>query len=458
MPIGEISSGRRPAEVFRTNDLGAGAGPAIGPERGLHGGLAGLKAREEEDSIRDQLAALRIDRSDDAAHRRHRRSAVWIALLLILIAAVALVTWRWRATPMAEVRVVPVRTSNTVPTRATVLNASGYVTARRRATVSAKLTGKLVDVSVEEGVPVVAGQILARLDDSLHRANLDLARARLSTARRTVIESTSRRQLADLTYERSVRLATDGIIGQADLDESRTEREALSAREARDRDQVKVAEREVAVREAQMKETIVRAPFDGIVISKDAQEGEMVSPISAGGGFTRTGICTLVDMNSLEIEVDVNEAYIARVKRRQPVEAILDAYPEWKIPAHVITTIPAADRQKATVLVRIGFDALDSRILPDMGVKVAFRESGARSSEAVTAGFTIPRDAIRHVKDHDVVFVYVAGHVELRPVRIGSRGEESSEVLAGLVSGDLVVVDGPESLSDGEPVRLRPVE
>ena len=255
----------------------------------------------------------------------------------------------------------------------TILNASGYVTARRRATISSKITGKVTQVLVEEGMPVEAGQVLARLDDALFQANLALARSRLAAARQAVVETSSRRELAGLTLARTRRLLEEGVVGQADFDEASTQHNSLMAREALDQEQVIVAQSQVSLRETELDDTVVRAPYSGIVISKDAQEGEMVSPVSAGGGFTRTGICTIVDMGSLEIEVDVNESYIARVKAGQQVEAILDAYPDWRIPGHVITTIPAADRQKATVRVRIAFDELDERILPDMGVKVAFR-------------------------------------------------------------------------------------
>jgi len=184
----------------------------------------------------------------------------------------------------------------------------------------------------------------------------------------------------------------------------------------------------------------------------------MVSPVSAGGGFTRTGICTLVDMGSLEIEVDVNESYIRRVEPEQPVEATLDAYPDWRIPAHVITTIPAADRQKATVLVRIGFDALDPRVLPDMGVKVAFLESGGEQASTAGSRVRVPRAALRRDGDRDVVFVVTNGTVERRAVRLAAAGPASGaqvELLAGLVGGERVVVEGPEDLADGDAVRVR---
>jgi len=336
----------------------------------------------------------------------------------------------------------------------TVLNASGYVTARRQATVSAKLTGQLVEVRVEEGDVVEVGEVLARLDDSQLRASLELTESQLIAARRAIDETAARLELADITLERTRRLVAEGVMGQADLDAADAEAEALRARLALAREQVQVAEREVALRRTQLADTVIRAPFGGVVISKDAQEGEIVSPVSAGGGFTRTGICTLVDMGSLEIEVDVNENYISRVQPDQPVEAVLDAYPQWKIPAHVITTIPAADRQKATVLVRIGFEQLDPRILPDMGVKVAFLgEQLERGEQEGRPLVTVPRAAVRKDGGRDVVFVVMDGSVERRAVTVGGSPEpDVVEILAGVSGGERVVVEGPAELTDGQRV------
>src|SRR5260221_239267 len=253
-----------------------------------------------------------------------------------------------------------------------VLNASGYVVARRRATVSSKVTGKVVDVLIEEGHPVKAGQILAHLDDTQPRASLALAEAQLSSSRKAAAEDQARLQQAELTLGRRQQLLKEGVVGKAELDQAQSDVDSLKARIAYTTQQIGVAESQVNLQQTNLTDMVVRAPFGGVVISKDAQPGEMISPNSAGGGFTRTGIGTIVDMSSLEVEVDVNETYINRVVNGMRVEAVLDAYQDWRIPAHVITTIPSADRQKATVKVRIGFDALDPRILPDMGVKVSF--------------------------------------------------------------------------------------
>jgi RND family efflux transporter MFP subunit len=402
------------------------------------------------------LSDLRID--DHARSGGQARLAVWIVLLVIVAGAAVAGWYFWRAP-----RPVPVRVAAAVVEASgragggnpSVLNASGYVTARRRATVSSKITGKVVEIHVEEGMAVKQGQVLARLDDATPRRYLELAEAELSAARRNAAESEVRLKQAQLTQGRTRSLVKDGIVGQADLDRDDAEVNAIKARLDLYRDQVAVADRQVAVRRNDVDDTVIRAPFSGIAISKDAQPGEMVSPVSAGGGFTRTGISTIVDMASLEIEVDVNESYINRVKSGQGVEAIIDAYPDWKIPAHVITMVPTADRQKATVLVRIGFEKLDPRILPDMGVKVAFLGAAEPVSAQAAPRVMIPKGAIRNELGQDIVFVVVGDHVERRAIRQSPSQGDTASVIAGLAGGDKVVVEGPPDLADGRKVEVR---
>lgn len=380
----------------------------------------------------------------------------WVVLLVILGGG-GYGGWAWftRERP-AEVEVVAV-TQRAAGTQASVLNASGYVTARRRATISSKVTGKLVEVNVDEGMAVREGQVLARLDDAAYRAALGLAQAQLEASRGAVRETEVRLAEAQLTLKRRVQLAADGIANQAEVDQARAEVDSLAARIASSRAQVNVAASQVALQQTDLDNTIIRAPFGGVAISKDAQAGEMVSPVSAGGGFTRTGICTIVDMKSLEIEVDVNESYINRVKPKQDVTAVLDAYPDFQIPARVITTVPTADRQKATVLVRIGFNALDPRILPDMGVKVTFlREAG--DTEVTTAQPTslVPKGAVIVEGDGSHVFVLRPDNtVERRAVRTGGTDGDRLEVVAGLRGGDRVVVAPPPTLADGARVVVK---
>jgi RND family efflux transporter MFP subunit len=365
--------------------------------------------------------------------------------------------WGLGAERSVAVKVATVVERSGNPGASTVLNASGYVTARRRATISSKITGKLTEVNIEEGDRVEVGEVLARLDDSQYRAALRLAQSQLDAAQRAGQETRARLDLAEITLQRTERLVREEVSGEADLDAARAEAEALRARLALDQEQARVAEREVALRKTQLADTIIAAPFSGVVVSKDAQEGEMISPVSAGGGFTRTGVCTLVDMGSLEIEVDVNEAYIARVHAGQAVEAVLDAYPGWKIPARVITPVPTADRQKATVLVRIGFEQLDPRILPDMGIKVAFlEEEPAGSGDEPRRVLTIPRAALRADAGRDVVYVVTNDRVERRAVTVGGAPDgETVEIAAGLRPGEQVVIEGPAELTDGDRVKLQ---
>jgi RND family efflux transporter MFP subunit len=404
--------------------------------------------------LKDDLAALHIER--EPMRVEGGRWVKWVVLLVILAGA-ATGGWSWftRERPI-EVEVASV-TERAAGTQASVLNASGYVTARRRATVSSKITGKVIEVNVEEGMSVREGQVLARLDDSTHRAALVLAQAQVEASKSALRESSVRLAEARLTLDRRLRLIKENLIPQADVDQSQAEADSLEARIAATREQIKVAESQVAVQQTDLDNTVIRAPFSGVAISKDAQPGEMVSPVSAGGGFTRTGICTIVDMRSLEIEVDVNESYINRVKRAQAVTATLDAYPDWQIPAQVITMVPTADRQKATVLVRIGFKSLgDPRILPDMGVKVTFlREATESPTPAAQAVSLVPKSAVRTENNGSYVFLVRQDTVERRAVRTGGSDGDRLEVLAGLAAGDRVVVSPPPMLANGVRIAIK---
>jgi RND family efflux transporter MFP subunit len=402
------------------------------------------------DSTED-LSALRIERAPRRASRRWVR---WVVLLVLLAGAGGTAwTWMTRERPV-EVEVASV-TTRRAGAQASVLNASGYVTARRRATVSSKVTGKIVEVNVEEGMAVREGQVLARLDDANVLAALRLMEAQLEAARRAIAETEVRLAEAERTLKRRERLRTDGLITDADLDQARSEVQSLEARIAASQEQVTVAERQVALQQTELDNMVIRAPFSGVAISKDAQPGEMVSPVSAGGGFTRTGISTIVDMKSLEIEVDVNESYINRVASGQPVTALLDAYPDWQIPGRVITTVPTADRQKATVLVRIAFDQLDPRILPDMGVKVTFlREAAAAEAEPAPTAL-VPKAAVRTSDGTSHVFVVRGDAVERRTIQTAGTDGDRLEVSAGLSAGDRVVIAPPESLGDGTRITVK---
>jgi RND family efflux transporter MFP subunit len=396
---------------------------------------------------KQKLDQLRIERTPETKQRGWGKWALVAAILALL--AYAVFSWFKPATGM-DVRTAVARgLKNDAAT--TVLNASGYVTARRQATVSSKFTGKVTEVLIEEGMLVEEGQVLARLDDSNIRSAFRLAEAQMVSSERSLDETDALLKEAHLNLDRTTQLVEKGLASESELDRSRALASSLDAQLARKRADIEVSTRQVDIYQQQLEDTVIRAPFAGVIVAKNAQPGEMISPVSAGGGFTRTGIGTIVDMSSLEIEIDVNEAYINRVIAGQEVLATLDAYPDWKIPCHVIAIIPTADRQRATVEVRVGFDALDPRILPDMGVKVAFQDAAAENIDAAGAtGVLVPAKAII---DGTYVFVVVEGRVERRAVATGELRGPDMLVTGGLSPGEKVVVESPSELADGDAVQ-----
>jgi RND family efflux transporter MFP subunit len=398
------------------------------------------------------LDELRIERGAGREPESKTWMAVAAAAIVVVLVLVAIV-WHSRSGGIV-VHTVVAREIGSSGRERTVLNASGYVTARRAATVSSKVTGKVVEVLIEEGMKVKEGQILARLDDTNIKTALDVTRAQLESAKTAVDETRAQLKLAEQEFQRATNLAKQNIASQSDLDKAESDAKSLRARLARQGRDITVAERQVDLWRQQMDDMVIRAPFPGIVTTKDAQPGEMISPVSAGGGFTRTGIGTIVDMDSLEIEIDVNESYINRVQPGQPVEATLDAYPDWKIPCKVIAIIPTADRQKSTVKVRVGFDRLDPRILPEMAVKVAFRETGGGTATAIHA-VTIPKSAVQSRDGRDVVFVVQNGRAERRAVTVTDTQNDDAMLSAGVSAGESVIVDPPAGLADGTAVKAR---
>jgi RND family efflux transporter MFP subunit len=394
------------------------------------------------------LDDLRIQRGD----RPEPGSRNWLVIVVVIV-LILLVLGGWRFLPAKaiEVQTVAARETGGGSGDHTVLNASGYVTARRAATVSSKVTGKVTEVLIEEGMKVKEGQVLARLDDTNTKANLEEAQAQLAAAQAALDETRAQLANAEKEFQRQTALAAQKIASAADLDNAEANLKALQAHLKQLESQIQVADRGVKIWQQQMDDNIIRAPFPGIVTTKDAQPGEMISPVSAGGGFTRTGIGTVVDMDSLEIEIDVNESYINRVQPGQPVEATLDAYADWKIPCKVIAIIPTADRQKSTVKVRVGFDKLDPRILPEMSVKVAFRETETGTAAARTV--VIPKNSVRNQDGHDVVFVVQNGTVERRAITLGGTQGDDTTVSAGVSAGERVIVNSPEGLRDGVKVK-----
>jgi RND family efflux transporter MFP subunit len=403
------------------------------------------------DKEKPNLSDLKIDHQARSNNGGGRRLMLIAAAVLVTIAVIAILI-----VGGTSVTTVEVATARAAPTSgaATVLNASGYVEPRRKATVSAKITGKVIEVLVDEGMVVEEGQILARLDDSDARRRYEAIRAERNVARAAIEELEVNLADAERTLRRTNELRDQGVASVQDLDSAAAAVDALRAKLRVARTSLDAAEAQLAVSAQDLENYTVRAPFAGIAVSKDAQPGEMVSPVSAGGGFTRTGISTIVDMESLEIEVDVNESHIAKVTPGQPADAVLDAYPEWHIPATVRTVIPTADRQKATVKVRLKFDALDPRILPDMGVKVAFRETAEQESTATPAQSLVPQQAVRTDGGQAVVFVVEDEIVDRRAVSTGRSMGTDIEIVAGVTPGDRVVVSESSGLSDGQKVKV----
>ena len=337
---------------------------------------------------------------------------------------------------------------------ASVLDATGYVTARREATVSAQITGKVTEVLFDEGDRVKEGQVIARLDDTAQKAALAQAQAQLQSAQAVLTQDEAQLAQSRRDVARDDDLVQRHLVSQQETEQARTLVETGTALVQSQHKQIELAAANVRAAQVQLDYCTVRAPFSGVVIAKAAQVGEIVSPLSAGGGFTRTGIGTLVDMDSLEIEVDVNEAYINRVAPGQPVESVLNAYPDWRIPSHVIAIIPTADRSKATVKVRIGFDLKDARIVPDMGVRVSFEEKAAAGAAAQQRprGVLVPVGALRKDGSEDVVYVLKDRRAQRRAVTLGAGSGDSRVVLGGLSPGESVIVDAPAGIRDDAAV------
>jgi RND family efflux transporter MFP subunit len=405
----------------------------------------------------DLLNSLRIDRS--APPPPASRKGLWIALAVIAaLALIATAAWLFftRDQGVAVETATVTDTGGSGGAATSVLDASGYVVARRMATVSAKITGKVREVLIEEGQRVEEGQVMATLDPIDADAQRELSASQLQAARSQATGVQARLREAEANAARLSRLVGQQLVSKAQYDQAVAERDALRAELITAQRNAKVASDSLHISDLGVDNTIVRAPFAGVVTAKAAQPGEIVSPLSAGGGFTRTGIGTVVDMDSLEIEVEVGEAFIGRVKPKMPVEATLNAYPDWKIPAEVIAIIPAADRGKATVKVRVALKQKDPRIVPDMGVNVSFLEAARPADAPARRGVRVPSAAIVQRDGGDVAFAVTgddADRAELRALKLGRALGGDREVLSGLSAGETVVLDPPAELQDGGKVR-----
>jgi len=398
-----------------------------------------------------------MDRGADEIALKRRSRPVFIgigALLLILTAVMAWVFFKRTYISVQTAAAHAVLDSAGTRNGARVLNASGYVVPRLQAVVSSKVTGKVRAVLVEEGMHVKAGQVLARLDDTTVADQVNVARSQLASSQAQANQAEVEHANAERDLERTRTLYARHLVSQSEMDGAATKEASLKATLDSLQQQIGVSRNSLELDQQLLDDMVIRAPFAGVVVSKDAQPGEMISPNSAGGGNTRTGIATIVDMSSLEIEVDVNEAYIGRVREGQKVDAVLDAYPDWHIPSHVVSIIPTADRDKATVKVRVGFDKLDPRILPQMAIQVWFLgdDSGTAASAPQTR-VQIPQAAVHKDGATPYVFVYNDGRAERRAVKLGAITGSDVEVLAGVSVDEHVIVQADKPLSDGARVR-----
>ena len=403
------------------------------------------------------LKELRIERHQREDHGRNPGRWLWIGgaivvLLLLLGGAARLFFGQHAVIVQTATAVAPSAGSEA----GAVLQATGYITARRQATVSAQITGTLTAVLIEEGDHVTQGQILARLDDSGFKASLAAAKAQADAAQAQVGQIQT--QLAQGAHDaaRLESLAARGLVSKQSAEQARTQVDSLRAQLNAQQQQARAAAAQAAVAQVNFDYCVVRAPFSGVVTTKDAQVGEIISPLSAGGGFTRTGVGTIVDMDSLEIDVDVNEAYIGRIKPGMSADAVLDAYPDWKIPARVVAIVPTADRGKATIKVRVALEKKDARVVPDMGARVSFLEEKPKASASVPQGVLVPATAIVQRDGHSVVFVLDGNRVRQRTVNPATQTYGDLRLLPAAVKpGDRVVVSPPAELRDGSDVRIK---
>jgi RND family efflux transporter MFP subunit len=410
-------------------------------------------ATRENSPVHD-LGSLRIHEGQRKGGKVGKGLAIFFGVLVILAGAGAGVYGLLGSKPTVEVAVA--RKAAGPGSREALLNATGYVTPRQRATIAAKITGRVTGVFFDEGTHVHQGQLLSTLDDADAKRTLQSAKADRDSSRAAISDYEVQLKNARILLYRTGELQKAGVQPQEQLDNARTAVDSLQAKIELAKAQANAAEARIGEAQQAVDNCTIRAPFEGIVVSKDAQVGEMVSPVSAGGGFTRTGIATIVNMASNEIEVDVNEAYITRVKPGQQVTAILDAYPDWEIPSRVRTIIPSADRQKATVKVRISFLKLDPRILPDMGIKVTFLgDEPSKKDAAAAPAILIPQNAVRDDQGKKVVYLVKENKAERRAVTLGGTRGNDAEVIAGVAIGDTVVVNGPGDLHDGQSVQIK---
>jgi RND family efflux transporter MFP subunit len=423
-------------------------------DSGINGVDQKTQMTDDKSSLLNQL---KIDRSNDTEDEGGSNRMLWIGAVVAALVIGGAIFWFTRPDGVPIKVAMAREVAGSGPSRgASTLDASGYIVARRQATVSSKITGRVLAVLIEEGQRVEKDEVIARIDDANTKAALAQAQAQLGQAKANEYAAKVALDNALPTFERNKKQIEQGVISAQTFDSAKAAYDAAETAYAVSQRAVEVANAVLANAQQNQNDTVIRAPYAGVVTVRAAQAGEIVSPMSAGGGFTRTGIGTIVDMDSLELEVDVSENFINRVKPQQPASVKLNAYPDWEIPAEVIAVIPTADRAKATVKVRIGFKVKDPRILPEMGARVSFLNDAPveNGAAAATPAVVVPNDAVQVNGDTGVVFIVSGEKVERRAVRLGAKSSDGQIVLAGLSAGTRIAVGDLSKLSDQTEVQI----
>ena len=407
------------------------------------------------------LSGLRIDRDAPPAESSPARRKVLLSAATLVLLAAAFFIYRAAHPSAVSVQVARAESLGGTPgaSAAEILTANGYVVARQRASVSTEVSGRLNRLLVEEGSRVKKGQILGILQNQDQRSALESARAALASAEAGTAEAEASAKEAALARGRSEQLHAKGLVSQAELDRATAADDMARARVKSADAAVKNARARVQSAQVDYDKTFVRAPFAGAVLRKEAEVGEMVSPVPSSGGLTRGAIVTMANLETLEVEADVNEGYVSRVHEGMRAEIVLDAYPDDRFPAHVRQIVPTADRQKATVLVKVAFDRLDPRVLPERGVKTTFLADPIAPSEtgaaAIPAAVSIPKGALREAQGRAVVFVVEGNRAVMRGVSPRPLGQDRVIVSGGLAPGEMVIVEAPAGLGDKTRVKVK---
>ena len=413
-------------------------------------------------SLPQDLSGLRIDRDVPSTARGGSRRGAWAGAIVILVLAAAIVTYRALNPPAIRVGAARAESLGGVPgTGGTeILTANGYVVARQRASVSTEVAGRLETLLVEEGSRVAKGQVLGVLQNEDQKSALQSAMAALSAARAQSGEAKATAKESSLARGRARELLQRGLVSQAELDAAEARDDVAAARVQSAAAEVENATARLRAAQVNYDKTFIRAPFEGAILRKEAEVGEIVSPIPSSGGLTRGAIVTMANLATLEVEADVNEGYVSRVHEGMRAEITLDAYAQERFPAHVRQIVPTADRQKATVLVKVSFDKLDPRVLPEMGVKVTFLADGPEegdlgSGATSPAAVSIPAAAVREVEGRAVVFVVESGRAAMRGISPRPLAGDRVAVTGGLAAGEMVVVEAPSTLTDNARVKVK---